>query len=187
MNTKISILLGAALSITGCASMQDANKAEMMDAKMEKMMAPHDGDLALPVDYQNWPVFIADIDKEKINQVRDIYINTQGVAVQKGDMFPDGTQFVMALYSAKQNSDGSAMKTADGKLAKGELSKVFIMEKGAGWSEQAPAGLANGDWVYAAYNADGSKAEADYNACRECHQPHSATDYVFHYDQYFGG
>lgn len=187
MSIRTVVAISTVIALTGCTNMHDSESGMAMDKmamEKEKMMAPKDGDLALPADYASWPVFVTDIDKEKNKQVRDIYINTQGVSVQKGEMFPDGTQFVMALHNAEQHSDGSLMMT-NGQLVKGALGKVFVMEKRAGWGEHVPAEIRNGDWVYAAYNADGSKAEVDYNACRECHQPHGATDYVFHYDKYF--
>jgi hemoglobin len=182
MNIRIAVALTTAVIIAGCTGMKHSDEAMMMEK--ETMMLPKDGDLAMPADYAGWPVFAADIDKEKNKQVRDIYINTRGVSIQKGEMFPPGTQFVMALHNAEQNADGS-LAMAGGKLVKGSLGKIFIMEKGAGWGASAPVGKQNGDWIYAVYNADGSKAEVDYNACRDCHMPHGATDYVFHYDQYF--
>jgi hemoglobin len=182
MNIRIVVALSTAVAIAGCAGMQDGEEAMLTD---DKMMAPKDGDLAMPAGYETWPVFVMNIDKEKNKQVRDIYINTRGTSMQKGDMFPDGTQFVMTLYNAQQHADGSLMMMGDDKLVKGGLSKVFIMEKRAGWGDNAPAGLKNGDWIYAAYNADGSRAEADYNACRDCHMSLSDTDFVFHYDKYF--
>lgn len=183
MNIKITVALAAAFIVAGCAG--TANRAQP-EATGHSKSLPKDGELALPAGYENWPIFAAHIDKEKNQQVRDIYINTRGARIEKGDRFPDGTQFVMALYKAKQNADGSLMRTSDGKLVKDALSKVFIMGKGANWGDGAPAGLKNGDWIYAAYNGDGSKSDVDYSACRGCHLPHDETDFVFHYEQYFG-
>ena len=155
MNIKITAALVAACVVAGCAGVVNH---EQSGAAAHSKRLPQDGELALPADYKNWPVFAAHIDKEKGRQVRDIYINTRGARVQKGDKFPHGTQFVMALYQAQQNADGSLMRALNGSLVKGALSKVFIMEKGPNWGDGAPAGLKNGDWIYAAYNGDGSKA-----------------------------
>lgn len=134
----------------------------------------NDGEVALPSDYTDWPVFVAGIEKSS-GHIRDIYVNNKGAKATKGDAFPDGTQFVMAIYNAKPD--------ASGKLAKDGLAKVFLMTKGEGYGQQAA--IKTGDWVYSAFDGDGKKLEVDYNACRACHVPLANTDYVFHYDQYF--
>ena len=91
----------------------------------------------------------------------------------------------MENYAALAAADGTLMKDADGKLVKGDLLRVFVMGKDAGWGASAPEGLKNGDWIYAAYLADG-KASADNTAtCRGCHLPLANKDFVHRYDEYF--
>jgi hemoglobin len=146
-----------------------------------------DGELAVPADYKSWPVFLAEVQRPDVKQVREIYINPIGAKATAGGQFADGTVSVMELWKAKEGPDGALMKTADGKLVKGDLAKVFVQGKFKGSGANAPEGLKNGDWVYSAYLADGKTAAPDPTAaCRACHLPlGEAKDFVHRYDEYF--
>lgn len=145
-----------------------------------------DGQLPLAADYKSWPVFLKEVQRPDAKQIRDIYINTVGSKTAAGKAFPNGTVSVMELYKAKENADGTLSKGADGKLEKGALLKVFVMGKGAGWGDSAPAEMKNGDWVYSAYLADGKPAPDPIVACRSCHLPlGESKDFVHRYDEYF--
>lgn len=163
-----------ALGLSACASMYDAPKPALKD-----------GEIALPADYTNWPVFLKGVQRPDAKQVRDIYVNTVGVTAQPGKPFPNGTQFAMELYSVKLDADGKPVLDADGKLVKDKLTKVFLMEKGEGWGASAPDGLKTGDWVYASYDAAGKNLGAGTQACRACHVPLADKDFVPRYDEYF--
>ncbi len=137
-----------------------------------------DNEQAVPAGYKSWPKFLMNVQRGDAKQVRDIYINPIGARAQKGQPFANGTTMVMENYAAKPG--------ADGKLAKGELLRVFVMGKGEGWGDSAPQGLKNGDWVYAAYMADGvTRAPEPAAACRSCHLPLTQVDFVHRYDEYF--
>ncbi len=137
-----------------------------------------DGEQAVPAGYKSWPKFLMNVQRGDAKQVRDIYVNPIGARAQKGQAFANGTIMVMENYAAKPG--------ADGKLIKGELLRVFVMGKGDGWGDSAPQGLKNGDWVYAAYLADGlTKAPEPAVTCRACHLPLTKVDYVHRYDEYF--
>ena len=173
MKTSIAILI--AMFLASCA--QTPPPAPVAKLK--------DGELPLPADYKSWPVFLKDVQRPDANQIRDIYINTTGSKTAAGQAFPNGTVSVMELYKAKENADGSLAKGADGKLEKGPLFKVFVMGKGAGWGDSAPAGMKNGDWIYGAYLADGKPGPDPIVACRSCHLPlGDAKDYFHRYDEY---
>jgi hemoglobin len=175
MNTNIILALLLACTLTACAKTSYTSQQQALK---------QDGELTLPQNYKQWPLFKGHIEKAKGKQVRNIYINNIGKNTTKGEPFPNGTQFVMELFNAKQDVYGQPLKK-DNKLQKGDLAKIFIMEKGENWGSTAPKGLKNGDWIYAAYNGDGSKADANYQACRGCHLPKAEEDFIFHYDQYF--
>jgi hypothetical protein len=137
-----------------------------------------DGEQAVPADYKSWPKFLMNVQRGDAKQVRDIYINPVGARTQKGQTFPNGTIMVMENYAAKPGTDG--------KLAKGELLRVFVMGKGAGWGDSAPEGLKNGDWIYSGYMADGkTRSPEPFTACRSCHLPLAKADFVFRVDEYF--
>jgi hypothetical protein len=75
---------------------------------------------------------------------------------------------------------------AAGRMSKDTLSKVFLMAKGPGWGAAGvPAALKNGDWIYTAYEGNGTRGAADQSSCRACHLPLADKDFVFHYDVYF--
>lgn len=144
-----------------------------------------DGEVALPADYKNWSVFLNEVQRPDVKQVRTAYINNVGAKTKQGDNFPNGTVMVMDIYKAKVDADGKVITGADGKLVKGDLAKVFVMGKGEGWGELAPEGLKNGDWSYSAYLPDGKSAPDPTTACRTCHLPLASKDFVARYDEYF--
>ncbi|MEO8991583.1 MAG: cytochrome P460 family protein [Nitrosospira sp.] len=146
-----------------------------------------DGELPVPADYKSWPKFLSDVQRADVKQVREIYINPIGHSAKMGDEFPNGTISVMEIYKVREAADGTPLKGADGKFVKGELSKIGVMGKGAGWGESVtPPELRNGDWVYSMYMADAkTKAPDDTATCRACHLPLTDKDYIFRYDEYF--
>ena len=176
-NLAASIVAASLVALAaGCA--QTATKP---------MSKVRDGELAVPSDYRSWPVFLTDVQRPDAKQIRDIYINPTGSRTGAGEMFPNGTISVMELYKARENPDGTLAKGADGRLVKGDLLKVFVMGKGAGWGDTvAKPELKNGDWVYGAYKADAKTPSGDdIAACRTCHLPIANKDFVHRYDEYF--
>lgn len=160
----------------GCAQMGGMSTAKLKD-----------GELAAPANYRSWPKFLVDIQRPDAKQIRDIYINPLGHATKAGQPFPNGTISVMDIYVAKENPDGTPTKGADGKLVRGNLAKVYVMGKGAGWGEAvSPAELKNGDWVYSAYTSDArTPSNDDIATCRACHLPLANKDFVHRFDEYF--
>ncbi|MCB1954396.1 MAG: cytochrome P460 family protein [Rhodocyclaceae bacterium] len=171
--------LAAGLVISGCNG--TPMKGESMAAK------PLDGEVRVPPGYRDWPRFVGTVDKAPAGQVREIYINTEGMRARKGEAFPAGTIAVMEIYGARKGPGDTLMTDASGRLLKGPLSKVFVMEKGTGWGAAQPPGtLDNGDWVYGAWEADGrTAAKVDFKACRACHAPLATSDYIARYDEHF--
>jgi len=177
----------AAIFLTACASSPSSPPA-VSAAPAAAPAAPKlkDGEVVLPSDYKSWPRFLPSVDRTDNKQIRDIYINPTGAKTNAGDKFPNGTISVMEIYKAHQNPDGSLRKGADGSLTKDGLSKIFVMQKGAGWGELAPEGLKNGDWSYSAYMPNGTASPEPTAACRGCHLPlGESKDFVHRYDEYF--
>ncbi|GJL70373.1 MAG: hypothetical protein NPIRA06_30080 [Nitrospirales bacterium] len=145
---------------------------------------PKDGELAFPSEYKSFPVFLSGV--QKPDAIRDLYVNPLGAQNQQGQAFANGSILVMAIYNARKNAEGAVEKGADGNLVKGDLAKVFVMQKGAGWGKSAPENLKNGDWVYSAFKGNGERLEVDYTTCRGCHLPlGESKDFVHRYDEYF--
>ncbi|MBI0409145.1 MAG: cytochrome P460 family protein [Nitrosospira sp.] len=146
-----------------------------------------DGELPVPTGYESWPKFLSAVQRPEVKQVREIYINPIGHRTKMGESFPNGTLTVMEIYKALESSDGSPLKSSDGNFIKGELLKIAVMGKGAGWGDSVtPAELKNGDWIYSIYLADAKTTAPDNTgACRACHLPLTEKDYIFRYDEYF--
>jgi hemoglobin len=142
-----------------------------------------DGEVPLPAGYRSWPRFLADIQRADVKQVREIYVNQAGTRARPGQPFTHGTIFVMENYAAQLDAAGQPMKNADGRLVKGNLVRVFVMSKGAGFGGMAE--IRNGDWAYGAFDAAGNKTADNLGACRTCHAPLAAKDFVFRTDEYF--
>jgi len=173
----------------GCSSMDSGSNqpgmAKSPVASSASMGNPKDGELPYPLGYMIWPKFITDVHKPDAKQVRDLYVNSTGAMTKEGEAFPNGTVMVMELYKAK--TDGEALITrSDGKLAKGDLAKIFVMAKGEGWGQDVPDNLKNGTWVYSAFGPDRKPLMEDFNKCRACHMPlGQQKDFVHRYDEYF--
>jgi hemoglobin len=154
------LAIALSLSTVACSALEPSASA----------VKPKDGELAFPAGYTAWPKVVTDVARPELKQVRSIYVNTAGAKTKAGQPFPNGTTFVMELYKAE---DGN----------KGALAKVFIMSKDAGWGANAPQGLGNGDWIYTSFDAKGAKIEGSQDACRSCHLPLDAKDFVHRYDE----
>jgi hemoglobin len=162
------------LVLTACAQAPSAPPAPRTDGQLE-----------VPAGYRGWQPFLTNVQRPDNGQVRDIYVNETGARTQAGSTFANGSMFVMELYAAVANADGTFASGADGKLVRGELKKIFLMAKGDGWGATiADPALRNGDWIYAAYLADGTTpAPDDLITCRACHLPHTEKDFVHRYDE----
>jgi hemoglobin len=147
--------------------------------------APRDGELPLPAAYKSWPKFLSAVQRPDVKQVREIYMNPGSRQTTAAGGFPNGTVFVMETWSARTRADGTLESGPDGRLVKDELQRIGVMGKGSGWNGGAAAALRNGNWVYAQYMADGSKAPDDLNACRACHLPMADKDFIHRYDEHF--
>ncbi len=171
------LLAGVMLSIVGCGGMAITPTAPSDGA-------PQDGELAFPFDYKSFPTFLHGI--QKPNAVRDLYINQRGAETQKGAAFANGSILVMEIHNAKKNTDDTYVKGHDGNLVKDGLAKIFVMQKGERWGNNAPEGLKNGDWMYSAFKPNGDRLDIGYEKCRSCHIPlGESKDYVHRYDEYF--
>jgi len=142
---------------------------------------PSDGELAFPEGYQSWPVYLTGIQKLDTKQIRDIFINSTAQAAA-GAPLPDGSALVMEIYSVQVDDAGEAVLDDAGNLQKAGLSKVYLMEKNAGWGGGAT--VTNGAWVYGAFEPNGDAAAVDYNGCRACHLPMAEMDFVPRLEEY---
>ncbi len=142
-----------------------------------------DGEVALPAGYKAWPKFLSEVQRADVKQVREIYVNPTGYAARQGESYAHGTTFVMENWAAQVDESGTPLRGADGKLVRGILMRVFVMSKAPG--NGSAAEVKNGDWAYGSYDAAGNKTADNLGACRACHLPLAAKDFVFRYDEHF--
>jgi cytochrome c553 len=101
------------------------------------------------------------------------YANAPAMAAARsGAQLPDGSSIIQATYQAKPD--------ASGKLVQGTLQSYTGMESRAGWGDNVPALLKNGNWDYATFKANGERNDRLNQAlCLACHKPAATDSYVF--------
>jgi hypothetical protein len=79
---------------------------------------------------------------------------------------------------------GELVKDPNGRLVRGPLDRIVVMEKRTGWGVEYPDDLRNGEWEYARFLPDGRRdPKADIKGCFVCHKPKSDHDFVFTWPQ----
>jgi cytochrome c553 len=83
-------------------------------------------------------------------------------AARSGAELPDGSSILQVTYQG------------------GKLQSYAGMESRAGWGDNIPALLKNGNWDYATFKASGERNDGLNQAlCMACHKPAAADSYVF--------
>jgi cytochrome c553 len=84
------------------------------------------------------------------------------LAARSGAELPDGSSILQVTYQG------------------GKLQSYAGMESRAGWGDNIPALLKNGNWDYATFKASGERNDGLNQAlCMACHKPAAADSYVF--------
>ncbi|MFO1330774.1 MAG: cytochrome P460 family protein [Rubrivivax sp.] len=93
-------------------------------------------------------------------------------AARAGHALPDGSAIVTANHAAQAAS------------APGALQSLAVMASGAGWGDEVPALLRNGNWHYGLFRADGTPVlRGLHPRCLACHLPQAARSHVFSVDE----
>lgn len=99
---------------------------------------------------------------------------------KSGQPLSSGTVITMEVYKAKVDDKGELVKDANGRLVKGDLSFIGVMEKRNGWGVEYPDDIRNGEWEYAIFETNGKlRANFDAKPCFQCHKPMAGQDFVF--------
>jgi len=95
---------------------------------------------------------------------------------------PYGSILVGEIYKARLDSEGEVITSSLGRRIIDRLTLIAVMQREEGWGTVFPEAIRNGNWEYAAYNPDGSKADKDLQACAACHVPLVKTNFLFSYE-----
>jgi hypothetical protein len=130
-------------------------------------------------------VLVRVVDRPDIKEVRDVYATPEAVKMARaGAPLPSGTVLTLVHFKARVNDNDELVKDPNGRLIKGDLHRIGVMEKRDGWGTEYPDDLRNGEWEYALFRPDGTRNEtADVKACLQCHKPKAAQDFVFSFEE----
>jgi hypothetical protein len=138
-----------------------------------------------PANYGRGVVYMTQ-DRPDNKQVRDYYASQAAIdAAKKGAPLPDGTAITVVQYAAQLDAQGNPAKDASGRFIKtNTIVGYTVMEKEKGWGAEYPEAKRNGEWEYRVFRADKTaNANANLDACFNCHKPQAANDYVYTHDQ----
>lgn len=121
------------------------------------------------------------IDQPDIQEIREAYINPEALKnLRPGQPFPSGTVLTVPTFKARLNEKGEFVRDTNGRLVRGDLDRIVVMEKRAGWGVEYPEDLRNGEWEYERFRPDGTRdPTANIKGCFQCHKPFSGLDFVF--------
>jgi cytochrome c553 len=118
-------------------------------------------------------------------QVRHFYANPVALkAAREGRELPDGSVLLGEIYSAKLGPDKNPSPGPDGRFVPDQLVGYAVMAREAGWGNEIPDMLRNGDWNYAAFTAAKQpRAGVNQAECFACHKPLDKASYAFTWKQ----
>jgi len=141
----------------------------------------------LPENYRSTFVRYHSVDKPDAEnpdrtKMRYFYVNLDSLAAaQVNEPVPAGTVLIMEDRAIQRDDAGEPLLDASGRFIPSDtITNIFVQEKQAGWGEQYPAAVRNGEWEYAWFNPDGSrKADKTMDGCFACHKGAETTDFNF--------
>ena len=161
------LTLVLSLSLTACNN-NDTNGLSQQEQSSDssKQESPGSGTelVKFPEGYEKGELFTT---VTRGNTYEELYTSRIAIeAVQNGQQIPSGTVITLEIYEDE------------------ELDRIFVMEKRAGWGDQNPPDMRNGDWQYQSFSPEGSvDEEADIGRCFSCHANVERDDYVNKLDE----
>ncbi len=151
--------------------------------KSELVAAINKSRVTFPKDYKSAYTKYTTISFAKKKQVRHYYANPIAVAAAKaGKPLPNGSKLFVEAFKVKLDDYQAPIEGADGHLVEASENPAFFtaMEMQAGWGEDIPDILRNGDWNYAVFTGAGElRTAVNQASCLACHKPLADISYVF--------
>jgi hypothetical protein len=140
--------------------------------------------IAFPEGFEKGVLYTS-VDRADNKQYRELFTQQSAIdAIKAGKPTPSGTVITLVQYRAQLDAQGNPQKGADGRSVKGDLLGYTVMEKRAGWGEEYPDTIRNGEWEYQAFTATRQvNDKANLKACFECHKPLAERDFLFTHAQ----
>ena len=137
--------------------------------------------VAFPEGYRETFVKYDTINFPAAKQVRFFYANKAAIqAAKAGQPLPDGSYLFAEVYTAKLDADKNPVKGVDGFFVPEKLLAYTAMQSAAGWGNDFPGMLRNGNWNYAVFSTEKQQRPGVNQAeCLACHKPLDAASYVF--------
>ena len=137
--------------------------------------------VSFPEGYKDTFIKYHTINFPATKQVRHYYANKAAVqAAKQGKPLPDGSVLFAEVYSVKLDADKNPVKGGDGFFVPEKLVAYTAMASGAGWGNEFPDMLRNGNWNYAVFTTDKQhRAGVNQAECLACHKPLDSVSYVF--------
>lgn len=134
-------------------------------------------DVTFDSDYRSSYVRYLQKDYPERKQVRVYYVNRTGIAAgSSGGGYASGAKLLLEVFNAELDDQGQPKRDAGGRLIRGDLSVISMMQKGAGFGSRYEPELRNGDWSYAFFRPDGVEVTTLPAAvdCLNCHKARAA-------------
>ncbi len=136
--------------------------------------------ITLPVNLSDFTHYMTFNHKGR-KQLRKVYANRVALEAAKAGMqLPDGSVIVVEAFKAKLGTDKKPIVGADGFYVSVGRAGFTAMERQAGWGDDFPGLIRNGNWHYGVFKADRSvRPGVNQATCLACHKPLANDSYLF--------
>jgi cytochrome c553 len=135
--------------------------------------------VALPADLAGFTHYFTFNHKGR-KQLRKVYANKVALdAARAGRELPDGSVIVVEAFKAKMGADKKPVVGADGFFVSTGRAGFTAMERQAGWGNDFPGMIRNGNWHYGVFKPDRSPRPVNQATCLTCHKPFAGDSYLF--------
>lgn len=137
--------------------------------------------VSFPADYKASFTKYLTMEFPEDKQLRYLYANPVAVrAAGAGEPLPDGSMIIVEVFDARLDGSGNPVKGSDGYFEPDTLVGYAAMERQAGWGDEIPGILRNGNWNYAPFTVDKVYRSGFNQAqCLACHKPLPDDSHLF--------